>query len=160
SLRSMVLTPVLALCLVSRLNAQRVIVDPPSHLAVAPASGSIHIGQPNSSGHAENFTVTNTGSQTDLVSFSCEATGTVLCANEPLPGDLIPPGASVEITLHFSVGSGSSGRITLHAHSGLGLEDGSGYYDITVGSPGVATTPDGDTIRIDAGAPAQSAYFD
>jgi len=69
----------------------------------------------NTTGLAETFLVTNTGSDQRSFNFSCTSSGPVNCGTGPAPVTL-GAGAATTISMPYSVGSAGSGSLTLTAN--------------------------------------------
>jgi RHS repeat-associated protein len=68
----------------------------------------------NTSGHSATFTVQNTGTTTNTFSFTCSGSGGVTCGTPPSPL-AINAGATVNVSMPYSVGSPGTGTLTVTA---------------------------------------------
>jgi len=91
---------------------------------------------PNTSGHTENFSVTNTGTASNTFSFACSGTGGVTCGTLPGPVTLAA-GAQTTVSMPYSVGAPGNGALLLTV-TGTGAGD-AGSLAVTIG--GVVVTP-------------------
>jgi len=109
-------------------------------VAVTPDGQATPQRRNNTGGYTADFTVQNTGTLPNTYSVSCGGSNVTCTALSPTSVPL-GAGASAIVTATYSVGSPTSGTLTLSA-SGSGAIDG-GSFTVPIASWSVAVTPDG-----------------
>lgn len=132
-----------------------VTVQPGWGVAVTPDAGTEPTRPANSGGYTASFSLQNTGANQDTWSFSCAATGSVVCGTPPAPvtraGNLPP----VTVNMPYSLGGAVSGphTLTLTATSTTAHSSDAGSFTVPVAA--VSVIPDG---QITATRFANTAY--
>src|SRR6266545_6586861 len=90
------------------------------------------------------FVITNNLNIDETFDLFCGGGGAVTGCEAP-PAVQVQRGGSVSVDVTYSTGAGASGTLSLSAAGEISGESDDGWYDVTVGSPGVAVTPDGAT---------------
>ncbi len=111
-------------------------------VSVTPDGGAAPARPPNTGGHSEPFTVTNTGTATNTYSFTCSGAGGVTCGTAPTAVSL-GAGAQTTVSMPYSVGALGTGTLTLTA-TGTNASD-QGSYSVPIATFGVTLTPDAGT---------------
>jgi RHS repeat-associated protein len=105
-------------------------------VTVTPDGTTAPMRTPNTGGYSAAFTVTNTGTSSNTLSFSCVGATGVTCGTLPGPVTLAA-GAPTTVNMPYSVGAAGTGTLSLTA-SGGGASDG-GSYSVPIG--GLIVTP-------------------
>lgn len=103
---------------------------PPFAVWVTPKGGTVTRGA-NTSGHSQNFTVRNDGTNADWYSLACLSTGPVTCGTVSPSFVSLNPGASASVQVGYSVGSAGTGLLRLRAYSDAPVSD-TGYVNVNV----------------------------
>jgi len=107
-------------------------------VSVTPDGATTPARTPNSTGHSETFTVTNTGSAANTFSINCSGTGGVVCGTLPSPVNVPGNNGQVPVAMPYSVGNAGTGTLTLTANGTNASNQGS--YTVPVSLSGISAS--------------------